>query len=165
MFRIANSRQAKIKDCEVQVFCTVHDAARKFTRIVELKLVRSLNHTLEKYPWTLIHVIDEESPFFKDSWEDVCAQLDMIFIHIKGADVVANAQLYAEHRYALEDVKINFKLVDLITQKIVALPDGSRVRHSVCNFKHFHRIEPQPSGRFQELAIFGGANTSLNAIY
>jgi inward rectifier potassium channel len=154
MFRIANQRQGMIKDCEVQLFATIRNG--NWTTVKELPLKKSLQHSLGRFPWTLMHSIDEESPFNRATWDEVCRGLDMLFIHVKGVDVIVNAQLYAEHTYGMESVLVNHALTDQVSSKTITMPDGRQERHQVVNFKNFHKVEARVCERFSEEAVFGG---------
>jgi len=125
MFRTANQRGEAILDASVTV-----SLARQYTtsegvvmrRFQELKLLRSSN-PLFALSWTVMHAIDETSPLYGLTPEDMDA-LDMeIVIMLSGVDEILSDRIYARHAYWADEILWNRRFVDVISLH----PSGRRI--------------------------------------
>jgi inward rectifier potassium channel len=132
MFRAANQRGNSILDAAVTV-----SLARQYTsqegvemrRFQELKLMRS-NNPLFVLSWTVMHPIDENSPLFGLTPEQM-DELDMeIIIMLSGMDETISDHIYARHAYWNDEILWQRRFVDVISVS----PTG----HRVVDLTHFH---------------------------
>jgi inward rectifier potassium channel len=125
MFRTANQRGEAIMDASVVV-----TLARQYTtlegvtmrRFQELKLMRS-NNSLFALSWTVMHPIDQDSPLYGMTAEDM-AELDMeIVVMLNGLDEILADRIYARHAYWADEIVWNHRFVDVISVS----PAGDRM--------------------------------------
>jgi len=125
MFRTANQRGEAIMDASVVV-----TLARQYTtqegvtmrRFQELKLMRS-NNSLFALSWTVMHPIDQDSPLYGLTPEDM-AELDMeIVVMLNGLDEILADRIYARHAYWADEIVWNHRFVDVIS----VTPAGDRM--------------------------------------
>ena len=125
MFRTANQRGEAIMDASVVV-----TLARQYTtlegvtmrRFQELKLMRS-NNSLFALSWTVMHPIDQDSPLYGLTPEDMAA-LDMeIVVMLNGLDEILADRIYARHAYWADEIVWNHRFVDVIS----VTPAGDRM--------------------------------------
>lgn len=76
---------------------------RKFQRLhLELDFIY-----LFPLNWTLIHVIDEKSPFYHKSLDELRAQTAELLVMVRGYDDTYNQFIYKNHSYCIENVYEN----------------------------------------------------------
>src|SRR5476649_30985 len=132
MFRTANQRGEAIMDASIVV-----TLARQYTtlegvtmrRFHELKLMRS-NNSLFALSWTVMHPIDQDSPLYGLTPEDMDA-LDMeIIVMLNGLDEILADRIYARHAYWADEIVWNRRFVDVIS----VTPAG----HRMVDLTQFH---------------------------
>ena len=117
MFRAANQRGEAILDASVTV-----SLARQHTtsegvvmrRFQELKLLRS-SSPLFALSWTVMHAIDESSPLYGLSPEDMDVAEMEIVIMLSGVDEILSDRIYARHAYWADEILWNRRFVDVIS--------------------------------------------------
>jgi inward rectifier potassium channel len=82
-------------------------------RFYELPLVRSENPALA-LSWTLYHVIDESSPLYNQTAEDLAASSDTLAIVVSGYDVVAAQTVHARQSYEHGQILFGRSYVDIL---------------------------------------------------
>ena len=116
MLRAANARQNVIVDAEAQLHMllnTVSSEGTPLRRLHDLKLQRQ-HHPMFVLSWTLMHVIDEHSPLYGRSAEQL-AQLHAGFIlSISGSDEITRQSMAARHLFQHEDIRWNHQYRDLL---------------------------------------------------
>jgi inward rectifier potassium channel len=138
MFRAANQRGNQILDASVSV-----SLARQMTtkegivmrRFEELKLVRART-PLFGLSWTVMHQIDEASPFYGVTLETLRDLQVEIIILLSGTDDALADIIYARHSYLPDEILWNRRFVDILA----LTPAGRRV----VDLNHFHETEPLP---------------------
>jgi inward rectifier potassium channel len=132
MFRAANQRGEAMLDATVTVVL-----ARQYTtlegvtmrRFQELKLLRSTS-PLFALSWTVMHPIDEASPLFGLTPEQMQAQEMEIVITMNGVDETIADRIYARHAYWADEIVWNERFVDVIS----VTPTG----HRIVDLNRFH---------------------------
>ena len=132
MFRAANQRGNSILDAGVTV-----SMARQYTtqegvamrRFHELRLVRS-NNPLFALSWTVLHPIDEASPLFGLTPQDMAAEDMEIIIMLSGMDETIADRIFARHAYWNDEIVWQKRFVDVIS----VAPSG----HRMVDLTHFH---------------------------
>jgi inward rectifier potassium channel len=125
MFRAANQRGDSIMDAAVTV-----SLARQYTtregvtmrRFQELKLLRS-NSSLFALSWTVMHPIDEASPLYGLTPEQMLAQDMEIIVMLSGVDESLADRIYARHAYWADEILWQRRFVDVIS----VAPSGERM--------------------------------------
>jgi inward rectifier potassium channel len=132
MFRAANQRGEAMLDATVTVVL-----ARQYTtlegvtmrRFQELKLLRSTN-PLFALSWTVMHPIDEASPLFGLTSEQMQAQEMEIVVTMNGVDETIADRTYARHAYWADEIIWNERFVDVVS----ITPTG----HRMVDLTRFH---------------------------
>jgi inward rectifier potassium channel len=117
MFRVANQRGEAIIDASVVVnLARQHTTQEGITmrRFQELKLMRS-NSSLFALSWTVMHPIDQDSPLYGLTPEDMEAQDMEIVVMLNGLDEILADRIYARHAYWADEIVWNRRFVDVIS--------------------------------------------------
>jgi inward rectifier potassium channel len=117
MFRVANQRGEAIIDASVVVtLARQHTTQEGITmrRFQELKLMRS-NSSLFALSWTVMHAIDENSPLYGLTPEDMDARDMEIVVMLNGLDEIVADRIYARHAYWADEIVWNRRFVDVIS--------------------------------------------------
>jgi inward rectifier potassium channel len=125
MFRAANQRGEAIIDASVMVnLARQHTTVEGITmrRFQELKLTRS-NSSLFALSWTIMHPIDQDSPLYGLTPEDMDAADMEIVIMLNGLDEILADRIYARHAYWADEIVWNRRFVDVIS----VTPGGTRM--------------------------------------
>jgi inward rectifier potassium channel len=136
MFRLANWRRNQIVEAEISVGILVTERTKEgdtMRRPVPLTLVRREN-AMFLLTWTVLHVIDESSPFHGEGALDrLRAERAEIYISVSGLDETIAQVIHARYRYAMDDIVTNARFVDVLQTQ----DDGTRV----IDFDKFHDIQ------------------------
>jgi inward rectifier potassium channel len=134
--RLANWRTNLIVEASLRVYLLVADRTQEGELIrtpVELKLVRGSTPVFF-LTWTVMHRIDESSPFFGEGAVDrLKASGAQLFAMLTGYDQTMGQIVHAYHEYKFDDIEPGARFVDIVD----ATPDGTR--H--IDFTRFHDIE------------------------
>ena len=117
MFRTANQRGEAILDAAVIVtLARQHTTVEGVTmrRFQELKLLRS-NTALFALSWTVMHPIDQDSPLYGLSPEDMMERDMEIVVMLNGLDEIVADRIYARHAYWADEILWNRRFVDVIS--------------------------------------------------
>jgi inward rectifier potassium channel len=135
-FRVANWRHNLVSEAQLRVIILITETSREgetLRRQVDMPLVRD-NTPLFALSWTVMHVIDRQSPFFgPDALERLRAGNAEIFVTLTGLDE-AMGQIHAQHSYKLDAIVTNVRFADVLTVR----PDGLRE----IDYRHFHDVVP-----------------------
>ena len=96
------------------VFDEVTPEGHHIRRAYDLKLVRSRTPFFD-LSWTIMHVIDEESPFYGRDIKNM--GLMYIMVTLKAHDGTFGQTIYARHTYYPDDIKVGERFVDVISNK------------------------------------------------
>jgi inward rectifier potassium channel len=113
MFRLMNSRKTVMIEPEITVTLSVteKDENGDFKRnFYELKLERDKIMYLPTI-WTVVHLIDDKSPFFKYSKEEIRNLDAHLFLLINYHEESFSQKVYQIHNYDFDDVLIDVKYV------------------------------------------------------
>jgi inward rectifier potassium channel len=139
MFRLANQRKAHIVEAHVSVVLSYDDVTSEgesLRRLVDLDLRRDTSPSFV-LSWTVRHVIDEKSPLFGKTKDDLVAARAEILVVFSGFHESFNQTVHARHAYGADEIHWNHKLADIFTR----LDDG----RPALNFQRFHHTEPLES--------------------
>jgi inward rectifier potassium channel len=117
MLRIGNGRAEVLLDAtsKLNVVLSVTTAEGKlFRRAQELRLERA---HLPVFPltWTLMHVLDEESPLYGYDAAQVVAAGPQIFVTLEARDPTLATSVHEIRSYAPEDIRFGMRYVDAVT--------------------------------------------------
>ncbi|XZN90947.1 MAG: ion channel [Microcoleus sp.] len=136
MYRTANQRFNQILEAQ-QRATLIRDEVTSdgdyMRRFYDLTLVRSQS-PIFALTWTVMHVIDENSPLYKLSAKDLSEQQAEIVITLTGIDETVSQTIHARHSFVASEILWNMKFVDIISRT----PAGKRVVDYTC----FHEVKP-----------------------
>jgi inward rectifier potassium channel len=116
MIRLANERHNIIGNATAKLWLlrnvgTAEGASHR--RFYELPLVRS-EHPALALSWTLFHTIDENSPLYEQSAEDLDAASVTLSVVVSGYDVVAAQTVHARKSYDHASILFGRSYADII---------------------------------------------------
>lgn len=124
--RLGNMRTNQVYEGQARMTLLrdeVSQEGEKLRRLTDLKLVRD-STPLFALSWTLYHAVDETSPFYGMSIDDIRAKNWDVFITFIGIDQDTNQTVVSHSTYSAEKHIVEAKkFADMIVQH----PDGLRV--------------------------------------
>jgi inward rectifier potassium channel len=135
MVRLANERHNIIGNATAKLWLlknVVTAEGGSFRRFYELPLIRS-EHPALALSWTLYHVIDENSPLYEQTAEDLDATSVSLAVVVSGYDVVAAQTVHARRSYNHAAILFGRSYVD-----ILGTQDDGRLR---LDYGRFHDTE------------------------
>jgi inward rectifier potassium channel len=117
MLRVGNGRLAVLLDAaaKLNVLLTATSSeGKRFRRAQELRLERA---HLPAFPltWTLMHVLDEQSPLHGYDRARVIAARAQLFVTVEARDPTLAAVVHDIRNYAAEDIRFGMRYVDALT--------------------------------------------------
>jgi inward rectifier potassium channel len=116
MLRAANMRMNLIAQASAQLHLIRQYASPegfRIRRIEDMSLVRD-QHPIFMLSWNVMHVIDESSPLFGVSQEDLEASEATLLLTIEGVDETTSQSMLARHQWSIKEVRWNHRYVDLV---------------------------------------------------
>lgn len=141
MFRVSNTRGNDIVEARVNLSIMRDDYTQEgehLRRFYELKMERA-STPMFNLTWTLIHVIDEESPLFGLSEDNISEKAANFVVVLLGMDDTFSQTVHARYVYTPEDVLFGFRFVDM-------LEDNER-GEIVVHQDRLNMVEPMLEGR------------------
>jgi inward rectifier potassium channel len=116
-FRITNARHNQIIELEAKVLFARFEEAdgRRQRRFYPLKLERD-KVTFFPLSWTIVHPIDEASPFYGMSAEDWRASRGEFLVLLTGFDETFSQTVHARSSYLAEEVVWNARFADIFNR-------------------------------------------------
>lgn len=110
MFRLTNARSNQLVELEAKVlFSRIEGSGRIYD---ELKLERS-RVTFFPLSWTVVHPIDDKSPLFGRTHEDLVAKDAEFMIMLTGIDETFSQNVHARTSYKPEEIRFGRKFVNI----------------------------------------------------
>jgi|HubBroStandDraft_1064217.scaffolds.fasta_scaffold00009_5 inward rectifier potassium channel len=132
MFRVANRRRNQIVEAQISVAVLRRERTaegEELRRFHDLKLER--NRTpIFALSWTVLHVIDQESPLAGATRETLLADDVEILCSITGIDETFAQPVHARFGYGVGDIRWNTRFADIMRRH----DDGTRA----VDYTHFH---------------------------
>lgn len=141
MFRVANKRRNQIIEAQIRVVLVRDEMTAEgqfMRRLYDLPLVRA-NNPIFILSWTVMHPIDEYSPFYGATLEDLEAAETMLVVTLTGIDETVSQMIHARHTYIASEMLWHHRFADILFQK----SDGQRY----IDYNHFHEVMPVSSQR------------------
>jgi inward rectifier potassium channel len=118
MFRVANQRRTQIVEAQINVTLLRNEVTLEgetVRRFHDLKLER--NQTpIFALSWTVLHVIDEDSPLYRATHDSLKAEDGEIICSITGIDEIFAQPVHSRYGYAVDDLRWNTRFVDIISR-------------------------------------------------
>jgi len=141
VFRLGNARGNELVDANLQASILTEEVSSEghhLRRILDLELVRNQSPFFF-LTWTVMHVLDENSPLFGVDWQHPERHLSGLVVILTGHDGTYGQKVHARHIYYPDDIHNNRHFVDVLAQ----LPDG----RLMVDYARFHETETDtPSG-------------------
>jgi len=115
-FRMANERANQIVEAQLRVAIARQETSpdgERMRRFHDLKLQRDRN-VIFVLTWTAVHEIDESSPLFGLTVEQMKAQNLQLIASVIGLDETFSQQVHARKSYAPEDFVFDMRFADII---------------------------------------------------
>lgn len=126
MFRMANERKnSRIVEARVNVTYTREETTREgvlMRRFYDMKLVRE-STPIFALSWTAMHVIDETSPLFGETFESLARRYVEIVVSFTGLDEHLSQPVHGRHSYIVDELRFGARFADVLR----FASDGSRV--------------------------------------
>ena len=137
MLRIANLRQNQIIEARAHltfIRTMGNEEGEQMRRLFDLELVRAASPLLS-ISWTLMHTIDESSPLFGFSADEL-EQLDAYFIvTMFGMDETVAQDVHARTVYSYLDLRWNYRFLDMVLRD-----EETNTMH--LDYSRLNRVEP-----------------------
>jgi inward rectifier potassium channel len=136
MIRIANARHNTISGATARLWLVrEHETGEglRMRRYSELELQRKENPVFV-LSWTIFHVIDETSPLYGMSADDLLAADAAVALTVGGLDDISEQQLHARRSYSSDDIRWQQRYVDIMSTG----PDG----RLIIDYGKFHDVTP-----------------------
>ncbi len=136
VMRVANARLNMISSATARVWLAIQRQTKEnvpFRRFLDVKLVRSEN-PIFSLSWTLMHRIDEDSPFHRFSEAELTQADAFLIVAISGHDETAGQQVHARETYAMNAILWNHRYVDIL--------EHTEEGMTLLNYDRFHSVEP-----------------------
>ncbi len=134
MFRAANRRANQILEAEVSVSLARDERTaegHEIRRLHELPVVRSRS-PLFAYTWTVMHQIDNTSPFKDMTREALLSGRAEIIVLLSGVDDRFAQRVHARHAYVADEILWDKRFADVLSVRA----DGRRV----LDYRRFHDV-------------------------
>ncbi|MBN8646699.1 MAG: hypothetical protein J0L55_02000 [Caulobacterales bacterium] len=119
MFRLVNERENRIVNAKVKATIlkveTINDET-SMRRFHDIELVRSEMPFLQ-LTWLVLHKIDENSPLFGMTPEDLEDKESEIVVSITGHDETFSQSVHARNSYIADEIRFNEKFVDILNRR------------------------------------------------
>ena len=134
MFRAANERRNQILEAQMRVHLTLDEYSdgRMMRRFYELGLLRDRNPSFS-LTWTALHPIDENSPLYGLTHQDLVRTSAALLVSLSGIDQTVNQAIHTRHNYYAGDLRWDQQFKDILYE----LEDGDRY----IDFADFHEVE------------------------
>jgi len=118
LFRLANERGNQIIDAKIQVSImqeVITPEGNHIYKLTDLSLVRARTPVFY-LSWTVCHHIDENSPLYNLTIEDMIRTKAQILILVIGHDDTFNQTVHARHSYHAHDFIKDRQFIDIIVR-------------------------------------------------
>jgi inward rectifier potassium channel len=139
MIRIANARHNLISGAMARLWLIRGELSAEgqyFRRYYELYLQRSENPVFA-LSWTVFHPIDESSPLFGQTADELAESDALIVLTIEGLEDNSAQQLNARQNYAYDQIRWQHRYVDIASN----MEDG----RMLLDYGKFHDVTPEQS--------------------
>lgn len=135
-FRLSNERGTNIVEASLRVTILKNDITaegQKMRRLFDANILRSFTPVFVM-SWLVIHPIDEDSPLYQLSKEEILDDDTRIIITLTGIDGIFSQTVHAHHAYWAEDIMWDMTFVDMLEM----LPD----KRLKINYAAIHDLIP-----------------------
>ena len=134
LLRVANTRSNQIIDAKVYITLMRKEKTLEgidMRRFYDMKVVRK-HSPLFSFSWTVIHTIDEASPLFGASAEDLINSETEFIVTLMGIDGTYSQTIYDKYFYSASDVHWGGQFADILHTNAKGVTE--------INYRDFHKI-------------------------
>jgi inward rectifier potassium channel len=138
MFRLGNERANEIVEATLRATLMRTETTKegvKYYRMYDLKLVRERTQAFSR-SWTVLHVVDDESPFFGATPESLKNCEAELLCGVVGTDDTSLQPVHARHTYSDDEIVFGARHADILEDK-----DGT-ITLDLTRFHHVVATEP-----------------------
>ena len=135
MIRMANARMNMISEASAKLRLIRNEnspSLGKFRKIHDLHLERE-QHPMFVLGWSLIHIIDENSPLFGATTESLKSVNAALILSVEGVDETTNQNQRARQYYPCDLIRWNHRYVDIFDE------NSDKTQH--IHYSRFHQSE------------------------
>lgn len=139
IFRVANARANQIVEASIRLSALKFEVTaegERMRRYFDMDLVRNTN-PIFAMTWTVMHAIDEKSPIYGMTLDDIQSGNVEVLATLTGLDSTFAQTIHTRFAYAAEDIRENARFQDMI----VEVPNGKRV----VDIRKISNWEPLPA--------------------
>ncbi|MGK7945717.1 MAG: ion channel [Microcystaceae cyanobacterium] len=136
MFRTANRRDNRILEAQIKVNLLRNEITQEghqMKRFYDLELVRSQTPVFG-LSWLVMHPIDQNSPLYGQSLNDLAQQEAELWVTLTGLDETFSQTIHTRHSYYTAEILENQQFVDIFAKT----PQGD----VYIDLTHFHEVVP-----------------------
>ncbi len=118
MFRVANERQSWILEAIVNVNLVINEITQEghaMRRFYQLPLFRDRS-SLFALTWTVMHPVNESSPLYGVTLEEMLEKEMEILITLTGIDQTVSENIHAHHSYIPTEILWNHRFADILSK-------------------------------------------------
>lgn len=137
MFRLANQRHNRVVEAKIQVVLVANEVLEDGTamrRFYDLKLIRTFTPVFA-LTWTVMHQIDSNSPFHKETPLTLNAKDAELIVTFSGLDEEYSRMIHARKAYNLNDIIWDSQFLNIISG------DSDLWEINYTNFHHYKLVE------------------------
>jgi inward rectifier potassium channel len=136
-FRIINTRNSQIIDLHARVLITRFEAFGDGTQIRRYYPLTLERESVAFFPlsWTIVHIIDQSSPLFGVTEEEMSASGAEFLILLTGVEETFSQVVNARSSYSTDEIVWNAKFADIFVYDLEGRTAG-------VNLEHFHETVP-----------------------
>lgn len=119
MFRVANERQNWILEAQVNASISISEITEEgvsMRSIYNLPLSRHRS-SLFALTWTVMHPINEKSPLYGVTLEEMLEKEMEVLITLTGIDQTVSDNIHAHHSYISTEILWNHQFVDILSKR------------------------------------------------
>lgn len=119
MVRAANARQNVIAEARAKLrILRQETTADGYTlrKLYDLALVRD-QHPVFKLGWTLMHIVDENSPLFGESAETLKQRDTSLILTMEGVDESTSQTMQARHTWSCDQIYWHYRFADMMSER------------------------------------------------
>ncbi len=139
IFRVANDRKSYIVNAKVNAVILMQDCDPSSVierRFYDVQLQRS-QAPIFALTWTLVHIIDEQSPLFDLQPADLQARGAILIVSLDGIEDLLAQTVHTRHLYATDEFVFGKRFADIVTSN----PQGGRL----IDYGRFHDLVDLPT--------------------
>jgi inward rectifier potassium channel len=136
MLRAGNARGNEVADATITLTVLKEEISPEghhFRMLYDMEPVRGRT-PMFTMSWSIFHEIDEDSPLHDVDWDNPDEHIMVFIVTLKGHDGTYGSTTFARHLYYPDDVRVNHRFVDVISQ----LEDG----RMMVDYTKFHDTVP-----------------------